>query len=99
VGAAIPHHYDLIDPLFSNNISSALELENDRYPVHRNFPWDSTSFIIASIEQVTVDDKLNSLKWTDYKTYPRYHRYNIESEQDLPPTRIPPVSIPQVNHA
>lgn len=78
----IPLNFVLIDTMFLDNISVAFE--DDRYPVFTPFPWDSEYFIVASIEQVTVDDTVNSLNVSDNQ---KYNLYNVVSEPGFPQTQ------------
>jgi hypothetical protein len=66
--------------VFSENISAALVSEDERYPVYLQYPWDSTNSHIANLEQITVDDTVNSLDWSNYKTYPKYNYYDVYTE-------------------
>ena len=79
-GGFIPLRYQFIDPLFSDNISAALVPEDQRYPVYLHYPWDSTNYLIANLKQITVDDTVNSLNWSNFKTYPKYTYYDVYTE-------------------
>jgi hypothetical protein len=83
-GGIIPLHYKLIDPIFSTNISAAAIQNDDRYPIYNLFPWDSFAFVIASFQQITVDDTVNSLKWANHAKYPKYNKYDVAQELVYP---------------
>jgi len=76
-GGVIPLHYELIDQIFTENVSEAIKLEDDRYPVSMQYPWDSTNFLVASIEELTTYDAANSLKWSNNDEFPKYNFYNV----------------------
>lgn len=78
----IPLHYTFIDPVFTNNISVAFH--NNRYPLYTSYPWQTTGFVIASLNQITMDDAANSLKSTDHKDYSQHNIYDVFSAPDFP---------------
>ena len=47
------------------------------------YPWETTGYIIANIEQVTIDDPINSLNWRNHDEYPKYNFYKIYPESGV----------------
>ena len=47
------------------------------------YPWETTGLVIANIEQVTIDDAVNSLSWRNHDKYPEYNFYNIYPESGV----------------